>query len=577
VIDFGSGRVMDHLSDLGIERVTDVLVTHHHRDQVQGLDRAVAAGARVWVPPVEKDLIAAVDRLWMRRPIDNDYDLRQDRFSLLQPVPIAGTVSEYILRRYGEFELRAVPTPGHTVGSVSYLLDIDGGRIAFTGDLLYGTGKVWSLAATQWSYTGVEGQAATVLSCGVLREYAPELLLPSHGEPVDDPDTAIPAVRRRLQELLDMRSGVGWDLDDWLRRPWEAITPHLLMNRTSLATTWAILSETGAALLIDYGYDVTTGLAPGSDRSARRPLLASLPALKRAFGVERVEVVIPTHYHDDHVAGFNLLRDAEGTEVWSPANVAPILREPWRYDLPCLWYDPIPTDRLLEAGKAVRWHEYELTAYPLPGHSLYAACILVEVDGRRVLAVGDQETDGVNPEHPDVLNYQYRNRFRFDDFTRGAELYVSLNPDLMISGHRQAHEVTDEYVQRLLNDGRRIAALHRALLPLDDVDFGAEGFGARIEPYRSTARGGEPLDLELAVRNPFGHPDVARVSFVVPPGWTAEPAEATLELAAHAEGKLTFRVHPDGTHPASRVRIAADLTVGDRLFGQQAEALINVE
>jgi glyoxylase-like metal-dependent hydrolase (beta-lactamase superfamily II) len=43
LIDFGSGAVLDRLGELGVDRVTDVLVTHHHRDQVQGLDRAVAA------------------------------------------------------------------------------------------------------------------------------------------------------------------------------------------------------------------------------------------------------------------------------------------------------------------------------------------------------------------------------------------------------------------------------------------------------------------------------------------------------------------------------------------------------
>jgi hypothetical protein len=33
------------LGDFGVDEITDVLVTHHHRDQVQGLARAVATGA----------------------------------------------------------------------------------------------------------------------------------------------------------------------------------------------------------------------------------------------------------------------------------------------------------------------------------------------------------------------------------------------------------------------------------------------------------------------------------------------------------------------------------------------------
>src|SRR3954468_2534049 len=73
LIDFGSGDVLDHLADFGVDRVTDVLVTHHHRDQVQGLARAADAGIRIWVPPVEVDLIASVDEHWRTRPLANDY------------------------------------------------------------------------------------------------------------------------------------------------------------------------------------------------------------------------------------------------------------------------------------------------------------------------------------------------------------------------------------------------------------------------------------------------------------------------------------------------------------------------
>ena len=86
-----------------------------------------------------------------------------------------------------------------------------------------------------------------------------------------------------------------------------------------------LLSDSGSALVIDYGYDFTTLPPSGTDRSSRRPWLASLPILKREYGIDRVEVAIPTHYHDDHVAGFNLLRDVEGTEIWAAEIMTPML------------------------------------------------------------------------------------------------------------------------------------------------------------------------------------------------------------------------------------------------------------
>jgi glyoxylase-like metal-dependent hydrolase (beta-lactamase superfamily II) len=568
LIDFGSGAVLDELDSLGVDRVTDVLVTHHHRDQVQGLARAVEHGARVWVPPMERELVEDVDRHWAGRQVDNDYDLRQDRFSLLDQVPVAGTVAEYRTTRYGDWDVFALPTPGHTMGSVSYLVEAEGRRVAFTGDLVYGGGKVWSLAATQWTYTGVEGQASTIVSCDVLARREPGVLLPSHGEPIQDPVEALALARSRLRELLELRFVEPWDLDAWVQRPWDPISRHLLRNRTSFAHSYALLSESGAALLIDWGYDLTTGTPLGSQRFGRRPLLASLDVLRRDYGVERVEVAVTTHYHDDHVAGLNLLRDVEGTEVWSPENVAPVLEDPSRYDLPCLWFDPIRVDRVLALESAVQWREYELTAYPLPGHTLYAAAIAFEVDGRRVLATGDQQADD-----PVVLNYQYRNRFRIDDYVASADLYRRLRPDVIVSGHWKPREVDDAYLDQLAAYGRRVAELHRELLPLEDVDFGAEGFGARIEPYRSTVHAGDELGLDVTVRNPFGRRSTATVRLVLPPGWNVTPGEHEVEI--DDEATVAFRVVPGGA-PVRRARVAADLTVGDMRFGQQAEALVDV-
>jgi glyoxylase-like metal-dependent hydrolase (beta-lactamase superfamily II) len=575
LIDFGSGDVLDHLGEFGVERVTDVLVTHHHRDVTQGLARARAAGIRIWAPPSERDLIEAADEHWQMRPLDNIYDLREDRFTVLESVAIDGVVQEYRTASYGGVDVLAVPTPGHTPGSVSYLVDVGGRRLAFTGDLIAAPGKVWSLAATQWTYTGIEGLGMTILSSLDLLDRRVDLILPGHGEPIDDPDPAIRLVNDRLQALIDLRMP-DWQVGGLRGRPWLEISRHLLRNRTSISNSYALLSDDGAALLIDYGYDFTQSLPDGTDRSSRRPWLASLPMLRRDYGVDRVEVAIPTHYHDDHVAGFNLLRDVEGAEVWAAANMAPILADPHRFDLPCLWYDPIPVDRCLEFGEPVRWHEYEITIHHLPGHTLFACAIEVEVDGRKVVATGDQQ-DGrwVAGERPEFLNYQYRNGFRFDDFADSAALYRRVGAELLISGHWLPRPVTDDYLDHLLEAGRELARLHRDLLPLDSVDFGAGGFGARIEPYRSHVAAGAVVDAEVVVRNPFGRPDDASVAIVVPSGWSAEPDVSRVALPAGGEARLPFRLTV-GAGPVRRARIAADLTVGGVRFGQQAEALVTV-
>lgn len=575
-VDFGSGAVLDHLAQMGVDRLTDVLMTHHHRDQGQGLPRAVTAGIEIHVPPVEQELFADVEEMWRTRRVVNDYNLRQDTFSLLESVPVTSTVPEYRSGVYHGVRVEVHPTPGHTTGSVSYVVERDGRRLAFTGDLIHSPGKVWSLAATQWSYTENEGPAMTVLSCYLLQQERPSVLLPSHGEPMGDPHAALELLAKRMQEYVDQRRSYPWDLRTKLDQPYVALTEHLLLNRSSMSCSYVLLSDSGAALVIDYGYDMTTGLPAGGDRASRRPWLASLPALRRRHGVDRIEVALPTHYHDDHVAGLNLLRDVEGTEVWSPSNVAHVLADPGRENLPCQWYDPIPSDRVLPVGESFRWREYEITVHELPGHTLYAAAFEFEVDGVTVLVTGDQQEGlGVPGGRRDILNFQYRNRFRINDFRDSAALYRRVAPGLMVSGHWEPRWVDGPFLTMLADEAEELIDIHHQLLPLEALDLGADGVLSRISPYLSRVAAGGELELEIDVRNPHGTAVTAHVEMVLPLGWRAQPAVVEVELSPGASHVLRTRVTVQD-EPCRRARLAADVTIGQLRLGQHAEALVDV-
>ncbi|MFF1572209.1 MBL fold metallo-hydrolase [Leifsonia sp. NPDC058292] len=574
-IDFGSGDVLDHLSELGIDTLDAVLMTHHHRDQGQGLPRAVAAGIPIWVPPVEQDLFARVDEMWSARALYNDYNLRQDRFSLLEPVPIAGVVPEYRAARFGAVTVRTIPTPGHTMGSVTYLVERGDALLAFTGDLIYAPGKVWSLAATQWSYTENEGPAMATLSCHILSDENPSVLLPSHGEPMPDAVSALRLLAERMQGYVDSRRIDPWDLRERLERPFIRLTEHLLLNRTANSCSYVLLSDSGAALFIDYGYDMSTGWPAGTDRASRRPWLASLPALKRDFGVTSVEVVLGTHYHDDHIAGLNLLRDVEGTEVWLPEHVAPIMADPMRTDLPCQWFEPIPADRVLELGATVDWREYSITTHDLPGHTLYAAAFEFEVDGVRVLATGDQQTaDGRLGVRREILNYQYRNRFRRDDFVQSAALYRRVAPGLMVTGHWSGREVDDDYLELLTLQGAELADIHRGLLPDGDLEPAADGNIALIEPFFQRTVPGATVEYTVVVANPYTEAKDVLVRLTLPDGWDAVP-EARVPVAAGATERIPFAVTV-GPCPGKRQRLAADIAFGTTRLGQLGDAVVDV-
>ncbi len=569
-VDFGAGRVLDEAAYLG--PLTDVLMTHHHRDQGQGLPRAVEQGAQVWVPETERALFDAVDAHWQRREVYLDYNMRQDRFSLLEPVPVADVLRDYGAYTVGGQRFEVVPTPGHTTGSISLLADIDARRVAFTGDLIAGPGQVWSLAATQWTYNSGEGLVATVLSLLDLKARRPDLLLPSHGDPITDVDAAIDLTVERLTELMRVR-GQNPRLFQFHAEPYIPVTPHLLWNRTSIAYSYALLSESGKALLFDFGYDFVPGpaIAAGSDRASRRPWLYTLPALKGQFGVEHFDAVVPTHCHDDHVAGANLLREVEGAEVWAAETFAPILERPADYNLPCLWFDPIPVDRVLPVGQPIHWEEYEFTLYPLPGHTHYAVGISLEVDGQRVLITGDQ----YQGEGSRFLNYVYHNGFEPSDYRHSAALYRRLAPDLVLMGHFPPSRVEPDLFDHLDAQGAAVERLHAALLPDAAQALGPEGFAATVQPYQVETRVGETVPLRVTVHNPRPAPAALDLQLAAPASWLVSEELIHLDLAAGATATVVFHVIP--VTAGVRQRVAVDVSVQGEPLGQQAEALITVK
>jgi glyoxylase-like metal-dependent hydrolase (beta-lactamase superfamily II) len=572
LIDFGDGSVLKLLDDLGIKEVTAVLMTHHHRDQAQGLQKAVDADIPIWVPEIEQDLFSQVDWHWQARNILNNYNVREDRFSLLQSVLIGGLLRDYEKLDFAGIQFEIFPTPGHTPGSITLIAHIDGKENCFVGDLISGEGKLWSLAATQWTYNGAEGVVYSVLSLLELKDIGADRLLPSHGEIIENPEPSIDLLVERLFALLQDR-GEFKNLFKKTIDPYLQITPHVYRNVTSEANAYVLVSDSGKAMIIDYGYDFIGGMAAGTDRASRRPWLYTIPVLKEKYGVQSIDVVLPTHYHDDHVAGINLLQRVEGASVWAPENFADILRNPYDYNLPCLWYDPINPDEVLPLENTIQWEEFKITLYPLPGHTRYAVAIVVEVDEKSILFSGDQ----YQGEEGLIWNYVYQNRFDLYDYLETADLYQKINPDIILSGHWSALNVKEGYFQKIKERAEKLVEHHRNILPLESENPGIEGFIARISPYQIQRKPGETVHCQCEILNPMDSGQLIKASLSLPEGWESIPAQIEKIVKGHQKITVDFHVQiPKEQEASRRIRIALEVTVGNRLFGQQAEAIITI-
>src|SRR5688500_4525859 len=70
LIDFGDGTVLEKLPELGVERISAILMTHHHRDQAQGLPKT--SDIPLYVPHSEQEFFHSAAEFWQSRAIYNN-------------------------------------------------------------------------------------------------------------------------------------------------------------------------------------------------------------------------------------------------------------------------------------------------------------------------------------------------------------------------------------------------------------------------------------------------------------------------------------------------------------------------
>ncbi len=303
LINFGAGGVLKALPGIGVKTIDRVLVTHHHRDHVQGLADLGKYEFLVTVPRAESRYFENVESFWQTAKIYINYDLRSHWNTLRRSIRVDEKVAGGDRIDWRGIRFNVLDTPGPTPNSISYSAMVDGRRLVFTGDLIAGAGKVNNWFDLHWDYYGfTQGIDASGKSFERIRVESPAWLLPSHGGPIEDPAGAM-AENSRIYALLRemLRPNTSGRAKGGMRK----ILPHLIhlggppRQSTGAQTSYALVSDNGSALLYDYGYvDIE-----------------HLRQFKRQFGIKHLTVTF-SHYHDDHIIRtYELLRDGD-VDIW---------------------------------------------------------------------------------------------------------------------------------------------------------------------------------------------------------------------------------------------------------------------
>jgi glyoxylase-like metal-dependent hydrolase (beta-lactamase superfamily II) len=581
LIDFGSGHVLKLLGQIGVTKVDGILHTHHHRDQCQGDARAAAQHIPIHVPAHERHLFEDAENFWRNRRVFHLYYVRNDFFTLTRNVPVAGVLRDYETFRWGPYEFLIFPTPGHTLGSLSLVGMVDGKKIAFAGDLIHSPGKVVNLYELQYQYGSPDGVDFAIFSLTKLRELGPEMLCPSHGEPFPNPAAGITDLIGKLKGWCEAYSpGTPLTIEN---KPY-AVTPHLICAHQTTATFYALISDSGKALFVDYGsasgsfFGGFNTAAAVTDRM--RFVEHTIPELKARYGLKSIDVVLPSHMHDDHLNGFPYLVRHYGAKIWCYENMVDVLENPRGYNLGCILAEPLDVARSFRHGESFKWEEFEFKVCHSPGHTEYQMAMFADIDGARVAFTGDAffPTTGQAP-YQLRHNLIFRNWVENDSHLKSMRTILEYQPTLVAPGHGKAFLSNKEDMEDLKRRLEKQQEYFRSVVADPDTDFGLNPSWASLYPYQLEARPGASAALDLRVRNYRSNPMQVEAALVVPAGWKVLPEIVTLSVPpkgdAHAGFTLTIPENWDRSQP--RVALAADIVADGQYLGEIAEGVVDVQ
>jgi glyoxylase-like metal-dependent hydrolase (beta-lactamase superfamily II) len=156
-----TGRLVKSMAEAGIRpaQVDDIIISHAHIDHIGGL--STARGARIF-PNATIHMSQADYDFWTDEKKLTDKALgmfiKHARDNLL---PYKGRIKWVADGKEVVPGVQAMAVPGHTVGHTIYLIENDGKKIAFTGDVTHHQILLTEKPRTEFAYDSDPKQAVT--------------------------------------------------------------------------------------------------------------------------------------------------------------------------------------------------------------------------------------------------------------------------------------------------------------------------------------------------------------------------------------------------------------------------------
>ena len=564
-----------------------VLLTHHRRDVAWAARELVAGGAALIAPEAEKDLITDPQAYWDNFTTARVHDYAQQSSKVLAtPIDVKQSVKDGDSLTVGGIDVQVIQTPGFTRGAVSYIVEVDGKRFAFTGDLIYDKGQILDLYSFQdaikeaniGGYHGYGGRLGDlVASLGKIKAAKPDFIVPARGNVMRDADAAIDSLVGRVQALYknylstnalhwyfkkdrmticgERVLGEGADVE---------LMPYSLHQESpdwihEQATSRVIISDTGSAFLLDCG----------SQR-----IFDAIKKMVTSGLIKKIDGIFVTHFHDDHTNHIQAASEAFDCPIYATREYADVLRHPQRYKLPAQT-DAAMKVRAFKDGHVMKWNEFEFTFRFYPGQTLYHGGLLVRKEGERpIFFIGD----AFAPSGLD--DYCTLNRNLLHEDTGYLYCLKMLRdfkePYWLINEHIPfVFSYTDAELDYLESRYRQRIDLQRKLYPWDDPNYGVDEQWAWFYPYGETVEQGKSQTFSVRLTNHSSKTRTYTVTAKTHGGVSIVDRVKSVKVKSRATKEVRFKATA-GDQPGNFI-ITADIQSEGIDLREWAEAMVTVK
>jgi len=589
LIDLGDGSVLEHLAEIGVQRVEWVLFTHHHREQCQGYPRLKDSGAKVAVPQAERALFERPSRFRKMRPgLGDEFSVYGSSYVRppVEPVGVDRDFAGMDTFEWHGYEFRCVHTPGNSPGGMSYLVKCDGRWLVFCGDVMLDGAKMHTWFDTEWDYGFAKGIYALNNSAGLLEDFDPVLLLPSHGPVVRNPKPQLQQFQKKLRHLerlyvrgYPVHTFAAAD-QDRVSKPmvipsvWQ-ITPHMFKFKgADLSPNFTlILADSGRGLVVDCGL-----LDPAF-------LDKSIELMQKHLGLKKIDATIITHMHGDHILEAPYLRDKWGAQIWTLDRIVNQFERPERYNYAAAVqaygksFESVRIDRAFKPGEQFEWEGYKFTVDWMPGQTEFALCMHADIDSRKVAFTGDAIF--ANPADPEQTGHEamvaHNSAILEEGYIYVADYLRRLKLDLLVGGHSFVMDRPAELIERFGNWARQMRQTFQTLSADEDYRYWFDPFWVRAEPYRVRLQKGKAAEVTLYVRNFRQREQSHHIEIHVPSGIASEPAVWEGNVPGEAKEGFVVRLTAGADAPAGVSIVALDVTLDGQRYGQWFDFIVLVE